>query len=337
MSYVFGPVPSRRLGLSLGVDVVPHKVCSFDCIYCQLGRTTCKTLQRQASVDIDDVVAELRGVLPQVKANYVTLSGSGEPTLSLDVGRLIREIKKLTSIPMAVLTNGSLLSCPGLQEELCGADLVVPSLDAGSQEVFERVNRPCAQLRIDSIIDGLERFSRAYRGRMWVEVMLVKGVNDSQEELERISSALKRVKAEKIQLNTVERPPVEAWANPLSVAEMERIRQYFDDRAELIVSAGCAGISRKGASVDVEGPESAETKARCCRVLSLLRRRPCTMLDVANGLDMNVNEVSKFIGVLMSEGLIDAVRREDGLTYFGCARDSERELIICQDRPSSDV
>lgn len=328
MSYIFGPVPSRRLGLSLGVDVVPYKVCSFDCIYCQLGRTTCKTLQRAAFVDVDDVISELRAVLPETRANYVTLSGSGEPTLSLGVGRLIQEIKKLTSIPVAVLTNGSLLGGPDLGQELLGADLVVPSLDAGSQQVFQRINRPCSELSIDGIINGLERFSRNYRGKLWVEVMVVKGVNDSQEELERISSALKRVRADKIQLNTVERPPAEASASPLSTDDMERVKRCFDDRAQLIVSAGCLRILE-------DAPES--PAAKCRSVLDLLRRRPCTALDVANGLSINMNEASKLIGVLKSEGLIDAIRREDGSTYFGCAHDSEQELIPCQDRPSSDV
>jgi len=326
MAYIFGPVPSRRLGLSLGVDLVPYKVCSFDCIYCQLGRTTRKTLQRQTFVDTNDVIAELREVLPRAKANYVTLSGSGEPTLSLDMARLIREIKKLTSMPVAVLTNGSLLSRPELRQELLDADLVIPSLDAGSRQVFEMINRPCPGLCIDGIVDGLERFSKDYRGKVWVEVMLVKGVNDGEEELERISSALKRVRAEKIQLNTVARPPAEAFARPLSVDEMERVKDYFDDRAELIVSAGPMGVpgaSKESVLTVDEGGQSASPTAKCRTVLNLLRRRPCTLADVATGLSINRNEASKLIGVLINEGLVNAIRRDDGLTYFGYAHHSE--------------
>lgn len=323
MACVFGPVPSRRLGLSLGIDVVPYKVCSFDCIYCQLGRTTRKTLQRQAFVDINDVIAELREAVPRAKANYITLSGSGEPTLSLDVARLIQQIKKLTSTPVAVLTNGSLLSRPDLRQELLDADLVVPSLDACSQQVFERINRPCPGLCIDDIVDGLERFSKDYRGKMWVEIMLVKGVNDGEEELERISSALKHVRAAKIQLNTVERPPAEAWAGRLSVEEMERAKGYFDDRAELIVSAGLAGASEESTLDDGEGGQLTSLTARLRSVLDLLRRRPCAMADVASGLGISMNEASKLIGVLMNDGLINVIRRDDGLTYFGYAHDSE--------------
>lgn len=337
MAYIFGPVPSRRLGLSLGIDLVPYKVCSFDCIYCQLGRTTRKALQRQTFVDTNDVIAELRETVPRVKANYITLSGSGEPTLSLDLGRLIREIKKLTSTPVAVLTNGSLLSSADLQQELLGADLVVPSLDAGSQQVFEKINRPYPGLCIDGIIDGLERFSKDYRGKVWVEVMLVKGVNDGEEELERISSALRRVRAEKIQLNTVERPPAEASASRLSVDQMERAKEHFDDRAELIASAGLPGTSEESILIGGEGGQPTSPTVKCRSVLDLLRRRPCVMADVASGLGISMSEASKLIGVLMDEGLIDAIRRDDRLTYFGYAHDSEQELIPCQDRPNSDA
>lgn len=308
MAYIFGPVPSRRLGLSLGVDLVPYKVCSFDCIYCQLGRTTRKTLQRQTFVDTNDVIAELREAVPRTKANYITLSGSGEPTLSLNIGWLIREIKKLTSTPVAVLTNGSLLSRPDLQQELLDADLVVPSLDAGSQQVFERINRPYPGLCIDGIIDGLERFSKDYRGKVWVEVMLVKGVNDGEEELERISSALKRVRAEKIQVNTVERPPAEASADRLSADEMERAKEHFDDRAELIVSARMPGAAEESMLIGGEGGQLTSPIVKCRSVLDLLRRRPCAMADVASGLGISMNEASKLIGVLMNEGLIDCFR-----------------------------
>lgn len=289
MAYAFGPVPSRRLGLSLGIDVVPYKVCSFDCVYCQLGTTTHKTSERQAFVDIEDVIAELREVVPCVKADYITLSGSGEPALSLDIGRLIREIKKLTSTPVAVLTNGSLLSRPDLRQELLGADLVIPSLDAGSQEVFEKMNRPCPGLCLDRIIDGLDRFSRNYRGKMWVEVMVVKGINDSEEEL-------------------------------------ERVKDYFDDRAELIVSAGPMGVpgaSKESVLTVDEGRQLASPTAKCGTVLNLLRRRPCTLADVATGLNINMNEASKLIGVLINEGLVNAIRRDDGLTYFGYVHHSE--------------
>ena len=277
MAHVFGPVPSRRLGLSLGIDVVPYKVCSFDCVYCQLGTTTHKTSERQAFVDIEDVIAELREVVPCVKADYITLSGSGEPTLSLDMGRLIREIKKLTSTPVAMLTNGSLLSRPGLRQELLGADLVVPSLDAGSRGIREdKPSLPWAvhrwyRRRTRTVLKGLP-------GQDVWEVMVVKGINDGEEELERISSALKRVRAEKIQLNTVARPPAEAFARPLSVDEMERVKDYFDDRAELIVSAGQWAFGRfKGKRLTVdEGGQSASPTAKCRTVLNLLRRRPYT-------------------------------------------------------------
>lgn len=309
--YVFGPVPSRRLGLSLGVDVIPFKTCSFDCIYCQLGRTTCKTTQRGSFVDIEEVIADLRLVLPGVTADYITFSGSGEPTLSLDLGRLIKEVKELTSIPVAVLTNGSLLSYPEVRRDLLDADLVIPSLDAGSQEVFERVNRPCAELKIDDIIAGIEAFSSNFGGRLWMEVMLVKGVNDCEAELAMISSALRGINAEKIQLNTVERPPAEPSAKPLTQDEMERIRSYFDERAEIIAATGTRQTATEQATA-----ERADIKAKYGQILSLLKRRPCTATDVANGLGLNMNEVSKLLGIALKLGVIDHSNSADGKTYF---------------------
>ncbi|MGE5584396.1 MAG: radical SAM protein [Bacillota bacterium] len=321
MRYVFGPVPSRRLGLSLGIDVIPFKTCSFDCIYCQLGRTTCKTVQRMSFASPEEVVANLKLVLPRVKASYITLSGSGEPTLSLDLDRLVREIKELTPIPVAVLTNSSLLCRPEVRTALLDADLVVPSLDAASQEVFERTNRPHPELRIDDIIDGIRAFSSDFHGKLWIEVMLVKGVNDDEAELARISSVLRGIRAEKIQLNTVERPPAEPYVRPLSGEEMQRARCYFDERAEVIHAPG-DGQARGGSALDVDegGDEGGDMKAKYVQILGLLERRPCTLADVANGLGLNMNEASKLLGMLLSLGLIRADSSTGGKAYFHRSR-----------------
>mgnify|MGYP000256495841 CR=1 FL=1 len=309
--HIFGPVPSRRLGPSLGVDVIPFKTCSFDCVYCQLGRTTCKTTTRDSFVDIEELLAELKRVLPGVKANYITFSGSGEPTLNLDLGRLIGKVKELTSIPVAVLTNSSLLGYPEVRKELLDADLVIPSLDAASQEVFERINRPYPGLKISEIIAGIEAFSLDFKGKFWVEVMVVKGMNDDEMELARISSILRGINAEKIQLNTVERPPAESFAKPLTEDEMERVKHYFDERAEIITVPG-----NRQTFVGQPGVEESDMKAKCGQILSLLKRRPCTITDVANGLGLNMNETSKFLGMLLNLGLIDSDSLADGKTYF---------------------
>lgn len=316
MKYIFGPVPSRRLCRSLGVDLIPYKHCSFDCIYCQLGATVHKRAERQQFVDTGEVIAELESALPCVEADYVTLSGSGEPTLCLGIGELIEGIKELTEIPVAVLTNSSLMSCAEVRKELLGADLVIPSVDAATQDVFERINRPCSGLRIEDILCGLEEFSYEYSGKLWIEVMMVRDINDSDDEIDKIASALTRIRCEKIQLNTVERPPAESFARALTQGALEKARRRFDDRAELIVASGIyqdadgSFHSPAGAGLGAPGIE-----ADCGRVLELLKRRPCTVRDIAEGLDLNINEAAKFVGILKGEGLICAIRRE-GRAYF---------------------
>ncbi|MBC7083567.1 MAG: hypothetical protein H5T95_08770 [Firmicutes bacterium] len=204
---------------------------------------------------------------------------------------------------------------PEVRRELLDADLVIPSLDAGSQEVFERVNRPCPELKIDDIIAGIEAFSSDFGGRLWMEVMLVKGVNDCEAELARISSSLRGINAEKIQLNTVERPPAEPSAKPLTQDEMERIRSYFDERAEIIAATGTRRTPTGQATA-----ERGDIKAKYGQILSLLKRRPCTATDVANGLGLNVNEVSKLLGMALKLGLIDVSSSADGKTYFYWSR-----------------
>ena len=187
MGQIFGPVPSRRLGFSLGVDVIPLKTCTYNCIYCQLERTTQKTLRRAEYVAVEPILQELQHVLSLGQnIDYITFSGSGEPTLNAKLGEMIREIREMTSIPVAVLTNGSLLSEREVREDLSAADLVIPSLDAVSEEAFQRVNRPHGRLKIGAIIEGLKVFRRAFQGQLWLEIMFVKGINDTPEEIARM-------------------------------------------------------------------------------------------------------------------------------------------------------
>ena len=170
LKYIFGPVPSRRLGRSLGIDLIPYKTCTFDCIYCDLGRTTHKTTSRQSYVVSEEIQKELELSLSVLdkKPDYITLSGSGEPTLNTNIGEIIRKIKEITSTPVAVLTNGSLLSMDEVREDLSEADAVLPSLDAITPALFEYINRPHASLRIEEIISGLIQFRNQYRGQIWL-------------------------------------------------------------------------------------------------------------------------------------------------------------------------
>ena len=187
--YIYGPVPSRRLGRSLGVDLVPYKTCTYDCIYCQLGRTTNKTTERREWVPTNEVLAQLKDRLSS-RPDYITLSGSGEPTLHADMGRLIHEIKSVTDIPVAVITNGSLLWLSEVQAALLEADLVVPSLDAGSEDLFKYVNRPHPQIRFDQMLSGLRGFRRLFHDQYWLEVFLLSGVTTVEARIKALRDCI---------------------------------------------------------------------------------------------------------------------------------------------------
>jgi len=237
-SCVFGPVASRRLGRSLGVDLIPYKTCTYDCLYCQVGITTDKTIKRQSWVDVDTVIAELKGKLAS-KPDYITLSGSGEPTLYKQTGELIGQIKQITSVPVAVLTNGSLLWMDEVRQALMQADLVVPSLDAGSEEVFRKINRPHAEISFEKMLDGLIEFRRKFDGKYWLEVFIIAGINDGNEEVDNLARCIRRIEPDRIQVNTVVRPPAEVSARPVELEKLKAIAERLGPNAEVI--AGFAG------------------------------------------------------------------------------------------------
>jgi len=285
-SYIFGPVPSRRLGFSLGIDLVPYKTCSLDCIYCQLGRTTNKTVETREYISSSLILKQLKKVLSSGrKIDYLTFSGSGEPTLNSKIGAMISEIKKITKIPIAVLTNGTLLFKKEIREKLKKADLVIPSLDAVSPSLFEKVNRPYSSLKIDKIISGLIKFREEFTEKIWLEIMLVAGVNDSSAEIKKIKGAVEAVRPDKIQLNTVVRPPAEKWAKPVSLSKLKNIKKLFGKNCEIIAS-----FKRE--------KQSAYRKNLEREILTLLSRRPVTALEISNVLGAHINEVIKYLEVL---------------------------------------
>jgi wyosine [tRNA(Phe)-imidazoG37] synthetase (radical SAM superfamily) len=301
MSHIFGPVPSRRLGRSLGVDLVPFKTCSYDCIYCQLGRTTCKTVDRRQWVDPDAVLAELEPALAG-EPDYITLSGSGEPTLQTRLGELIAAIRSRTDVPVAVLTNGSLLWQEGLRGELAEADLVVPSLDAGNEAMFQAVNRPCEELNFERMLEGLIEFRRGFGGRCWLEVFLLEGLTARDGEVEDLVRAARRIVPDRIQLNTATRPTAEASAKRVEFSRMQSIAARFDPPAEVV--ADSRGVHARS-----------EFRAGRSGVLEMLRRRPCSLEDIVEGLGMHRNEALKHIEELDAEGRL---RRSSsgGKVYF---------------------
>ena len=231
MKHVFGPVPSWRLGQSLGVDPIPLKTCNWNCVYCQLGRTRPLVNRREDYVPPEEVVLEVQDALAAHHADeidWVTFVGSGEPLLHAHLGWMVREIKATTDTPVAVITNGSLLYLPEAREELSVADAVLPSLDAGTAELYRRVNRPHPEISFERHVDGLVAFRREYVGRLWMEVMLVRDFNDTEERLSEIAALLHRVQPDEIHLNAPARSPVEPWVEPPDREAVARAVSIFE-------------------------------------------------------------------------------------------------------------
>lgn len=239
MRYLYGPVKSRRLGLSLGVSLTPYKVCNFDCVYCQLGVTTHKSIERKEYIPAQEILEELKSWLKDnpseaSKLNYITFSGSGEPTLNIRIGELIESVKKVTGIPVAVITNAASLSSGQARRALLLADLVVPSLDAVTANVFARVDRPHPDLKIEDIIEGLVSLRKEFRKKIWLEVMLVKGFNDDLRHIKRLSDVIERINPDKIQLNSPVRATTEEKALPVDKIKLNKIKKILGEKAEII-------------------------------------------------------------------------------------------------------
>jgi len=308
--YLYGPVPSRRLGRSLGIDLVPHKICTYDCIYCQIGKTTDKTLVRKEYVPVKEILEEVRRFLKEETSSidHLSLSGSGEPTLHSQIRSVIEGIKTITSIPVAVITNGSLLYEEEVRQDLLHADIVLPSLDAVSSEVFMRINRPRPGFSIEKVIEGLVEFRKVYKGQIWLEILFCKGVNDSKEELLRMKKAVDRIQPDRIHLNTVVRPPSEKWAAPLSQKEMEEIQVYFGEKASIITEFDRHPSSISGRDIKEE-------------ILEILKRRPLSLSDLSKGMGIPQNELDEYIKPLAQEGKIQT-RIFGGSMYYEISKES---------------
>lgn len=282
MECLFGPVLSRRLGLSLGVDLLNYKTCNLDCVYCELGRTSSLTKRRDRFVSPEKVQREIR-CRSEEDFDHLTFAGSGEPTLSSDLGEIIRRSKDMVDAPVAVITNSTLLTSPKVRSEVAEADVVLPSLDAFTQSTFEMINRPARDLKIEEIIDGLRSFKSEFSGEIWLEVMLVKDVND--QEAEQIARAVQSIEPDRVQLNTVVRPPADPVL-PLSESEMMDILDVFDD-AEIIPDW------------DWSVPEKQEAK-----LLLIMADRPCTLDEIAELASLDKSEAVKYAIILEREGKI---------------------------------
>lgn len=280
---------------------MPFKTCTYDCIYCQLNPTTCKTLQRKEWVPLSLILEDLEKKLDS-RPDYVTLSGSGEPTLFRPLDRLIDGIRALTDLPIAVLTNGSLLGSEEVQQELHRADLVIPSLDAGSEATFRRVNRPHEGIDFARMLTGLIAFRRQFRNQYWLEVFLLGGYTDTEQELAEICRCVDLIRPDRVQLNTVTRPPAGDDALAVPRARLEEIAAMFAPRAEVIAEFHSAHALDPG-------------QAGRDEILQLLRRRPCSIDDLVGGLGMHLHEVLKAIEHLSAAGLVRANQVGTALFY----------------------
>ena len=227
--YLFGPVPSRRLGMSLGVDLVPHKVCSLNCVYCECGRTTNLTLERKEYIPYDGVVKEIAHYLEHNPApDYITFSGSGEPTLNVRIGDVLHFIKTKSKTPVAVLTNGSLFYDKSVRAGLLESDVVLPSLDAAEDSAFRKINRPFYKLDIPEYIRGLIDFRKEYKGQIWLEVLIIPGLNDTKENLQALKEAFLQIQPEEIQLNTLDRPGAVENIRAATRKELQEIVGFWE-------------------------------------------------------------------------------------------------------------
>jgi len=240
MNYVFGPVPSRRLGQSLGIDTIPLKTCNWNCVYCQLGRSVPLTSERREYFPRADILAEVEQVLAAHQTgeiDWVTFVGSGEPTLYSGLGWLIRQVKVLTSLPVAVITNGSLLYLPEVRDELSAADAVMPTLDAGNAWLYRQINRAGPRFTFDRLVEGLCLFRQTYPGKLWIELMLIHGMNDTEESLQELALILNHIQPDQVHITLPVRPPAEAWVRPSDETGLQRAEEILGKIVPLSIPA----------------------------------------------------------------------------------------------------
>jgi len=302
MKFVYGPVPSRRLGISLGISPIPKKTCNYSCIYCQLGRTDRMTNTRQMFFTVKEMMDEFDDVIgTQTEFDVVTIVGEGEPTLYLGLGELIGEIHKRTDKPVAVITNGALLSDENLRRELYQADIVLPTLDAYDEESFKKINRPHGKINFKMIHDGLIQFSKEYQGQLWIELMLMQGINDDDESLERYAKQLKEFQYDRLYINTPIRPPAEAGVVAVSHDRM-----------------GVAVDLLGGISIDLLESEGfhSEIKDHYDAILSIIKRHPMNQFEIIEFLkSRGVENDNQMLHRMDQDNNIDVIHYKGYNTY----------------------
>ncbi len=309
MKYLFGPVYSRRLGYSLGIDLLPPKICTLNCVYCEVGPTTELTCERKEFIPTADILQEIDQVLAQGTGSrpidVFTLTAMGEPTLHSGLQEIIAYLKAKTDKPVAILTNGTLFSDPEVRMAVSAADIVIPSLDAARQESFERVNQPAEGLNLEQIIAGLALFSHEFKGEVWLEILLVKDMNDSLEDLLALQGAVRTIQPTRVQLNTVARPPMDERARAVSPEKMQQaaviMAEGYDGQVDILVDF--QAIAKKEAARGQRQPVAlAEEMA------ALLQRRPCPLVEIDKALFVNdIALTTTCLQSLMADGRVEKI------------------------------
>jgi wyosine [tRNA(Phe)-imidazoG37] synthetase (radical SAM superfamily) len=308
MQYIFGPIPSRRLGQSLGIDPIPFKTCNWNCVYCQLGRTRPLVNERKDYAPPEAILAEVRQALAAHAPgalDWVTFVGSGEPTLHAGLGRMIRAVKQLTDVPVAVITNGALLYLPEVREELAAADAVLPTLNAGTAALYRRITRPHPDLTFTRLVDGLIAFRDVYHGKLWIEVMLIRDLNDTEEPLQALTATLRRIRPDAVHITLSIRPPAEPWVQPADEAGVTRAVTILGANAQVVHPSGESFGASGGATI---------TDA----IVAILTRHPMREEEVEYTLARWAPDaVRQALAALAADGQVQIVERYG--TRFWCA------------------
>lgn len=303
-NYLFGPVPSRRLGVSLGIDLVPFKTCTLDCVYCECGETTLLTNERKEYVPAKAVIAELEKYLSDFpRLDYITFSGSGEPTLNSEIGTIVEHLKSnYPRYKLCLLTNGTLFSNIAVRSAVKKIDMIIPSLDAASEAGFKAINRPHKDIQCRDVITGLIKLREHYRGTLMMEIFIVPGLNDSVEDLALIKKTLTDIKPDRVQVGTLDRPGTENWVQAVDSRKLKEIADYLG-QAELIEDF----TERENiASYDSSLSE---------QIIQTISRRPCTVKDLIQVTGKHQSEIEKYIEHSLKKGIIEVDRMARG-TFF---------------------
>lgn len=292
---VFGPVLSKRLGNSLGIDVIPHKTCSYNCIYCQLGSEENTITDLTNYYSVDEIIYELKEALLNNKnVDYITFTGSGEPTLYKDLKKLIYEIKQITDIPVCIITNGSLLYKQEMRSNLLLADLIIPSLDAGNEETFKLIDNPNKEIDFDKMVEGLIEFKKVFKGEYWLEIFLLKDINDNEVELDDIIKIVKRIKPDRIQLITATRRVANEKAKALSDEELKKIKKYFNSKCDIEIDIPNISENHKGNTRILTEED----------IVNFLIRQPDTAYIIAKSFNENERKVKELLDLLIKKNKV---------------------------------